>query len=319
MFKIGIRRTGENARIAARDLHLIELPYRARAFGQYWAGDVPLDLFDPIHGTVAETDFRIHQIAELPQRHVIARQGRGEICDDGFRFAWSNVATFDVRALRQIGYFTNVGWRGTLPDAFFSTVAALSLADLGMLPMHASAIEFNGRAFLFAGTAGAGKSTLTAELLAHGARFIGDDLTVIRPPNGDEGFRVTRGRPSMRLHSDTAALVDAKNREEVPDDPRGKLLIWPKARADDVEYPLAGIFVLEPGPTVIRPGEALRLLPLHLFRPGWMSRMSGHGQRRAWLIELAANVSVRRLPVIANFDTKARHIRAQVILLMIAG
>ena len=49
-----------------------------------------------------------------------------------------------------------------MPAAFYSTVAALTLAWRGALPCHASAVEIDGRAILIAGPSGAGKSTLCA-------------------------------------------------------------------------------------------------------------------------------------------------------------
>lgn len=294
------------------------LPFRARAFGQYWASDISLDRFDPADGDPEEADFKVQRIDRLLRRDVIERQGRGEICADGFRFDWANVATFDVKALRQISYLPRTAWHGTLPDAFFSTVAALAVGGIKMLPMHASAIEVDGRAFLFAGPAGAGKSTLTAELLAHGARLLGDDLTVVCPPDDTKDFRVTRGRPAMRLHAETAFLVDAVSCEHVPEDSRGKLLVRPRARADDGEYPLAGIFILDAGPAEVPLAEALRLLSMQMFRPRWMSRMPGHGQRQAWLIDMAGKAPVRRLPPITSFDTAARSKRIESALMAMA-
>lgn len=296
-----------------------EQPFRARAFGQDWAADLPLVHFDALSGEAPHAGFKVRRISRLPQRCVIARKGRGEICADGFRFIWTNVATFDVQAARQINYLPLDGWRGTMPDTFFSTVAALAMSGIGMLPMHASAIELDGRAFLFAGKAGVGKSTLTAELLADGARLIGDDLTVLAPPEGERGFRVTRGRPAMRLHPATARLVDTTMCEIVSNDARGKLLVRPGMRAEDEAYPLAGIFLLETGPAAVSPSEALRLLPLHLFRPRWMGRMPGHGQRHAWLLDLAGKVPVRRLPAVESFDPEARRLRTHSALAAMAG
>lgn len=229
-----------------------------------------------------------------------------------------NVATFDVKDGRQIGYLPLDGWRDALPDTFFSTVSALAMAGIGMLPFHASAIELDGRAFLFAGKAGAGKSTITAELLAHGARLLSDDLSILCPPEGETGFRVTRGRAAVRLHPATAALVDAVLDERVPDDARGKLLIRPRARAADSSFPLAGIFLLGDGPANVPLAEAVRQLPPHLFRPRWLTAMPGHGQRRAALIALASMVPVRHLPAVNGFDADARCVRVQTALTAMA-
>jgi hypothetical protein len=298
---------------------LSALPHRARAFGLDWAADVPLDRFDPGGDPGAPADFELARTDNLPPRRVITRKGRGEICADGFRFAWANVATFDVYHARQIRYLPGAGWRGTFPDALYSTVAALALAERGLLPLHASAIELDGRAFLFAGKGGAGKSTLTAELLAEGVRLLGDDLTVLTPPQAGHGFLVARGRPAMRLHPATAALLDSTDCERVPDDARGKLLVRPAQRAADELFPLAGIFLLGPGPCEVSLAEALRLLPPQVFRPQWLRAMPGHGQRNARLIELAGTVPVRRLPPAHGFDPAARQVRMGSLLKMLAA
>lgn len=296
-----------------------DLPFRARAFGQDWAADLPLHQFDPVTGRGASNGFALRQINDLPQRDILAVKGRGEIYADGFRFPWSNIVSFDVFVPHQIGYLPLPGWRGTFPDALFSTVTALALAEIGLIPMHASAVEYDGRAYLFAGKAGAGKSTFTAELLANGARLISDDLSVLTPPSGKKGFCVARGRPSMRLHPATAASIDAMPVKTTGIDPRGKLLVQPAARADDIEYPLAGIFLLNEGTPEIFPAEAIHTLPFLIFRPHWMSKMPGNGQRRAWLIDLASRGNMRRLPALSGFDDKARRIRIEAALKAMAG
>lgn len=296
-----------------------ELPFRARAFGQDWAADLPLDHFDEAEGTGSRPGFEVRRIDGLPQRDALAQRARGEIYADGFRFNWSNIVTFDVTAQRHIGYLPLGGWRDAFPDSLFSTVAALSLAGVGLLPMHASAVEVDGRAYLLAGRAGAGKSTLTAELLGNGARLIGDDLSVLTPPAAGRGFEVLRGRPAMRLHAATANLVHAAYRSDVPTDERGKVLVRPHARVPDAAFPLAGIFVLAPGPTDISAGDAMRLFPFHQFRPYWLNKMPRNAQRRAWLIDLASRVPFRRLPPADGFDAKARALRVETALRAMAG
>lgn len=291
---------------------MTDLPFRARAFGQNWAADLPLARFDTLNAGELTTDFQVRSVIELPERDILACRGRNAVHADGFRFSWVNIATFDVYYPgRDINYLPLDGWRGIMPDAFYSTVAAMAAAGAGLLPMHASAVEFNGSAFIFAGPAGAGKSTLTAELLVSGARFLSDDLTIISPPHSDGGFGVTRGRPTIRLHAETAKLIDAENYEDVPDDPRGKLLVQPSIRASDSAFPLAGIFLIGPGAAEVHLSEVLRLMPAQMFRPLWMDTLPGRGQRRAWLIEMAGKVPVRRLPAVADFDPEARRSRIQ--------
>lgn len=298
---------------------MTELPFRARAFGYNWASDIDLARFDAGEDPLAQGAFRVERISALPTRSPISQKGKGFVFADGCRFVWGSIAVFDVRFDRHIDYLTLDGWDGRLPDAFFSTVAALAVAGAGMIPMHASAVEIDGRAFLFAGDAGAGKSTLVAELLAQGGCLLSDDLTVLYPPDGDQGFRVTRGRPSMRLHPGAAALVDMEACETVSEDTRGKLLVRPRRRAADSLYPLAGIFLLAPGPARVDPLEALQLLPTQIFRPSWMARLPVRGQHRAWLIDMAAKIPVKRLAMLEIHNAEARERRVASVLAAIKG
>jgi hypothetical protein len=60
----------------------------------------------------------------------------------------------------------------------------------GLLPLHASAIEFNGEVTAFLGDSGAGKSTLAACLQGRGHRIVSDDICVLEPQAGTGAMRV---------------------------------------------------------------------------------------------------------------------------------
>ena len=55
----------------------------------------------------------------------------------------------------------------------------LLLHQRGLLPLHANAVEIDGRAVAFAGGPGAGKSTLAAWFSDRGFALIADDVAVI--------------------------------------------------------------------------------------------------------------------------------------------
>jgi hypothetical protein len=280
------------------------LSYQAEAFGILWQADLPLRHFDSAREGCALPSIQVSRCAALAERPVLARRNRGTVHTDGFRFIWGDEVTFDFHAPGRVSYQPGPGWCGHLPDSFFSTVAALASAWIGRLPLHASAIEWRGQGFLLAGKAGSGKSTLASELLGHGARLIGDDLTVLAPEGGR--FTVLPGRPAMRLHPASAGALATLSSEEVPEDLRGKLLVRPQARCDLAEVPLAGVILIGGHRGWLSPAQALRLLPPHQFRPRWSEVLPGHGQRRAWLLALAGTIPVAGFPSLASFDDAVR-------------
>lgn len=74
----------------------------------------------------------------------------------------------------------------------------LILHQRRLLPLHANAVEIDGRAFAFMGDAGAGKSTLAAWFHDRGHRLIADDVCVIG--FGPDGVAsVLPGLPRLRL------------------------------------------------------------------------------------------------------------------------
>lgn len=83
------------------------------------------------------------------------------------------------------------------------------LHQRGLLPLHANAIEIDGRAFAFMGPSGEGKSTLAAWFHDRGFRVIADDVCVVSFDD-DERAHAVPGLPRLRLWQDA---LEASGRE----------------------------------------------------------------------------------------------------------
>jgi hypothetical protein len=80
----------------------------------------------------------------------------------------------------------------------------------GVLPLHASCLEIDGRAVAFAGPSGTGKSTLAASLMARGHRLIADDITVVDLVADGGPPMVLPSFPRMKLWRDSLDALGLK-------------------------------------------------------------------------------------------------------------
>ncbi|MBU0724725.1 MAG: HPr kinase [Alphaproteobacteria bacterium] len=96
------------------------------------------------------------------------------------RFTVRNVADYLVRNGNEV--IIDTPHSEDTPDVtlfLLGSVLGFLCHQRGLLPLHASCVEFEGRVIAFAGQSGAGKSTIAALLLSQGARLLSDDITVI--------------------------------------------------------------------------------------------------------------------------------------------
>jgi hypothetical protein len=81
------------------------------------------------------------------------------------------------------------------------------LHQRGVLPLHASAIRANGKAVLFCGSSGIGKSTLAGAFFKKGYPVLADDICALSP--GDDGIpMVLPGFPQIRLWADATRELE---------------------------------------------------------------------------------------------------------------
>lgn len=128
--------------------------------------------------------------------------------DGACRFALDKIGSYLITGGREIVIDPVVAH--DTPDLslfLLGTCFGVLCHQRGLLPLHASCVTFGDGAVAFAGESGAGKSTIAAILLRHGARLVSDDVTVIdtQAPGGPV---VLPSFPRQKLWRDTLTALD---------------------------------------------------------------------------------------------------------------
>ena len=187
-----------------------------------------------------------------------------------------------------------------LNGSVYAAVAAIN----GLLPIHASAVAWNGRVHAFSGPPGAGKSTLAAGLGAEGLPLFCDD-TLILDVSGSGPIRCLPGHKQLKLWPEGVALAEATAGEQVASH-YPKHFAKPAAGTVCEVLPLAEISFLEAGeqPQIlpITPGERMTRLQDDHYTARLFEAASAlpRAERFVQLAGIAARAPMRRL--IRPFD-----------------
>jgi hypothetical protein len=99
---------------------------------------------------------------------------------DQFLLRVPGIARFLLTDGRSIAYeLEPAAEPGDVAAFLVGTVFGILLHQRGLVVLHASGVELNGRVALFLGASGAGKSTLAAALVQRGYRLVADDFCVV--------------------------------------------------------------------------------------------------------------------------------------------
>jgi hypothetical protein len=129
-----------------------------------------------------------------------------------------------------------------LNGSVYAAIASMN----GLLPVHASAVAWNGAVFAFTGPAGAGKSTLAAALGRFGLPLFCDD-TMILDTSAPGRLMCLPGHKRLKLCNDALGLTGAV-REEKVSRTFNKYYAKPSAGVVETAMPLAELIFLESGP-----------------------------------------------------------------------
>lgn len=159
------------------------------------------------------------------------------------------------------------------------------LHQRGLLPLHANAVEIDGRGVAFMGPSGAGKSTLAAWFHDCGHRVIADDVCVVRFDQQGRPMACP-GLPRFRLWDDavrfTGRDTDAFSRSYIGDDEQLEKFDIPIAPAGSTgsEIPLAAVYLLGAGRDFVihelRGLDAAQAIFENTYRGSWVAMASAH-------------------------------------------
>ena len=184
-------------------------------------------------------------------------------------------------------------------------VIGLVLRLRGITCLHASAVSVEGRAIVFVGDAGAGKSTIAAAFALRGHRVLSDDIVALSFHRG--AWEVEPGIPSVRLWDDSTTLL-LGHPGALPHMAPG----WEKRYMDlsmrDAgpsaleAVPLVGVYLLDPDgakppaaePRQLAPGQALITLVRHTYANVLLDRDLRAGEFRT-LSSVVSTVPVWRV------------------------
>jgi hypothetical protein len=183
------------------------------------------------------------------------------------------------------------------------SVMAIVCHQRGLIPLHASAIEYAGEAIAFVGHPGDGKSTLAAHCLAHGpVRLIADDLVAVFFDQSGRPW-VNPGMPSVKLWRDTLEALGRSSEGLQRDWFRADKFHLPICvQRSERPLPLSRIYVLaeddDAGPGRIEPIKGAAAAAALIVHTSGIEKLVGMSDRPghfAMTAQLAAKISVRLL------------------------
>jgi hypothetical protein len=157
-----------------------------------------------------------------------------------------------------------------------------------LIALHGSAVEVDGRAWIFLGDSGVGKSTTAHALLGHGARHLGDDMTLVELGANETTVMVLPGCPVVRLWRDAGDVVDAVEDRPINDQTSKRWFRLREELSRPSSVPLEGVLWLRRD-LGLSPGQ------------GRLERFSGQAGLAALLRQTFDYSSPRQNQMIARF------------------
>jgi hypothetical protein len=203
-----------------------------------------------------------------------------QIAGKQFLLRIPNVARFLLSDGQEIAFEVEPGGDDDdLPIFILGTVFGILLHQREYIVLHASSVRVNGKAVLFCGSAGKGKSTLAAALTQRGYPLITDDLCMITVTDAGTPMAHSDGR-HLKLWAQTIEELDLKENRGARVRSRLEKFYVEPAKAHTEALPLGTVYVLREAlpphaPGIERPNvvDAALLFRGNAYRPILVGRM----------------------------------------------
>ncbi|MEZ5819116.1 MAG: hypothetical protein R3D44_18760 [Hyphomicrobiaceae bacterium] len=175
----------------------------------------------------------------------------------------------------------------------------------GLVPLHASAVLYEGRVHAFTGPSGAGKSTLAAALSARGLPLFADDVLVLAREQ-DGHLICLPGHKRLKLWSDAIAMTGLAASEQV-ETKHDKFFVEPPARGITVPSPIAALYFLEDADVgcellEITGVQRFRSIPDALYRQSFLEVLTSDRDLFAVMANIAADLPMKRFRRVKRKD-----------------
>ena len=280
-------------------------PFRYRLFGLTIASELELAEL-----AVAPPDAMADVTIALDDAGPVGDLGQEPVpTDGGFVIQIAGVARYSVRGGAVIRVAPDPSAAPANVRLFLlGSAMGMLLHQRGLLPLHANAVEIDGRAFAFLGHSGAGKSTLAAWFYDRGHAVISDDVCVVRQDAG-RAPTVSPGLPRLRLWRDAlerSGRDPAAHPHSYSGDPDYDKFDVALCRATPDELPLAGVVLLRWGATagILRLNglSGVEVLSANTYRGAYVGLLGKQREHLQSCVHIAAAVPLFAIERTRGFE-----------------
>lgn len=280
--------------------------YRYIAYGFIVESDLKFAELETANGIV---DVIIQQKnIETPDAWLENRGVRTLVSSTSIIVGISDIVNFEIVDGKYIYYQPKLKFHEGKARLYMLGIAFSAIIhQRGLLPLHASALEKNGKAILICGESGAGKSTTAAALLKHGFTLLSDDISLVRI--NDQKMEVVAGFPHMKLWPESVELLDmdmGDMSEFAPDIVKKGLRLQHSSQHESVEIIALCYLSVKEGvvqTSVVQGVDKVKLLIDNTFRLRFVNDTGQHQAYFNTTSKLASSVNMLSISRPANANS----------------